>query len=388
MTDVLRRLFPPPPERPVVLPGTYHRMTAEPPAAPRRLHLRVEPDGRGLLIVNAATVLHMNETATAHAWLLVQGNGEEQAADWMARRFRISRGRALKDGRLVRDQIEALAVGEDHDPVLVMGMDRTEPYGKRPTAPYRIDLALTYRMADGKAMDPRARRRVDRELKTEEWKTVLDRAWAIGIPHVIFVGGEPAVRLDLPDLIRHAEQLGQVSGVVTGGEGLGSDRLAALAAAGVDHLLVVVDPKNARSLDGLRRAVASDVFCAAHWTLDPESMAHLDGDLERVRETGVSHLSVSAPPGAAGEAALARAQQALADAGLVLVWDLPVPFSTHNPIRLEAGGAPEAGAWLYVEPDGDVLPAIGAETVLGNVLRDPIQDLWRRAGEGLALPAA
>ncbi|MCK4316400.1 MAG: hypothetical protein KAX24_11575, partial [Anaerolineae bacterium] len=36
-----------------------------------RLHLRVEEDGRGLLVINAATVLHLNQTATEYARLLI-----------------------------------------------------------------------------------------------------------------------------------------------------------------------------------------------------------------------------------------------------------------------------------------------------------------------------
>ncbi len=51
---------------------------------------------------------------------------------------------------------------------------------------------------------------------------------------------------------------------------------------------------------------------------------------------------------------------------LELVWDLPVPYSSNNPVSLElekegnqafVEGAGKA--WLYVEPDGDVLPAQG-----------------------------
>ena len=84
---------------------------------------------------------------------------------------------------------------------------------------------------------------------------------------------------------------------------------------------------------------------------------------------------------------LGIAQQYMAEAGLSLVWDVPVPFAGTNPIRLEAGAAPEAGAWLYIEPDGDVLEAIDSEKVLGNVGRDSISDMWRLAAEGTALPA-
>jgi MoaA/NifB/PqqE/SkfB family radical SAM enzyme len=69
---------------------------------------------------------------------------------------------------------------------------------------------------------------------------------------------------------------------------------------------------------------------------------------------------------------------------LDLVWDMPVPYSQNNPVSLELEKAPDqeapegAGkAWLYVEPDGDVLPAQGIyDQVLGNLLRDPWEKIW------------
>ena len=49
--------------------------------------------------------------------------------------------------------------------------------------------------------------------------------------------------------------------------------------------------------------------------------------------------------------------------GLTLRFDLPVPYSEYNPVVYEAEDAaiPEGAgkAWLYVEPDGDVLPSQG-----------------------------
>jgi MoaA/NifB/PqqE/SkfB family radical SAM enzyme len=71
------------------------------------------------------------------------------------------------------------------------------------------------------------------------------------------------------------------------------------------------------------------------------------------------------------------------DLGLSLVWDLPVPYSSFNPIASEvvvdhqSEGAGKA--WLYVEPDGDVLPAQGINRVLGNLLRDPWDIIWIQA---------
>jgi len=51
---------------------------------------------------------------------------------------------------------------------------------------------------------------------------------------------------------------------------------------------------------------------------------------------------------------------AAANLGLSLKFDLPVPYSAYNPVAREIAqdtSADGAGtAWLYVEPDGDVLP--------------------------------
>jgi MoaA/NifB/PqqE/SkfB family radical SAM enzyme len=34
-------------------------------------------------------------------------------------------------------------------------------------------------------------------------------------------------------------------------------------------------------------------------------------------------------------------------------------------------------AWMYVEPDGDVLPSQGINQVLGNFLIDPWEKIWK-----------
>ena len=98
---------------------------------------------------------------------------------------------------------------------------------------------------------------------------------------------------------------------------------------------------------------------------------------------GVSSISLSASKPSLADA-LANARQKAADLNLRLVWDLPVPYSALHPVALElaADNAPQpdgAGkAWLYVEPDGDVLPAQGINKVLGNILTDPWKKIWKQ----------
>ena len=57
-----------------------------------------------------------------------------------------------------------------------------------------MDLALTYRCNNDCAHCYNARPRNSPELTTAEWKKILDRLWELGIPHVVFTGGEPTLR--------------------------------------------------------------------------------------------------------------------------------------------------------------------------------------------------
>ena len=368
-------------------PGVYHMKASPGSSIPFRLHLRVEHGDRSILIVNAATVLHLNPTATAHALQLVQGATEEDAAAAIAQRYNVSRKQARDDHTALREKILTLATNPDVDPVLYLNLERARPYEGTPTAPYRIDLALTYATDPDGKYDPLVRERVDQELSTAEWKQILDHSWDAGIPHVTFTGGEPTRREDLLDLIRHAEQLGQVTGLITEGRKLADPAFVReLQKAGLDHFLIVHLPDVPANLEGIKNALASDVYTAIHLTLDPESVPEFETHLSRLRDLGVPAVSLSAPSteGALGEA-LTQASDFATNIGLQLLWDLPAPYSVNHPIAIEIEEAQPQGAgraWLYVEPDGDVLPAQGINDVLGNMLTDPWTSIREKAIAG------
>lgn len=382
MTSILQRWFPFTRPAEPIKPGMYASQPKPDAAIPYRLHLRVEADGSGVLLVNAATVLHLNASATAYALELIRDASPTEAARTVRSRFRVSQQRALADYQQLRDQILRLATQPDLDPVVFLGMERREPYASRPSAPFRIDLALTYATDPHGTPDPLARKRVERELTTEEWKTVLRSAWAAGIPHVTFTGGEPTRRPDLIALIGYAQELGQVSGLLTEGRRLAETAyLKSLEAAGLDHILLSLAPNDSTSMAGLRAALVSDIYTAVHMTLSG-SPAQARTLLTDLKALGVSAVSLTvADSGAQGRSTLAEARQTVAALGIDLIWDLPAPYSSRHPIQLELDAPAEGGgrAWLYVEPDGDVLPTQGIDQVLGNVLRDSWADLWSRA---------
>src|SRR6202043_711858 len=78
--------------------------------------------------------------------------------------------------------------------------------------------------------------RASGELDTESWKRVLGEAAALGVLQVHFSGGEPLVRRDLAELVRHATEVGLYGNLITSGIHLDADRLAGLVEAGLEHV--------------------------------------------------------------------------------------------------------------------------------------------------------
>ena len=62
------------------LPAETLHVQSAPDEPAYRLHLRLNKDGSGILIVNAATVLHFNPTAAEYAYHMMKGTPSELKA--------------------------------------------------------------------------------------------------------------------------------------------------------------------------------------------------------------------------------------------------------------------------------------------------------------------
>ncbi len=361
--------------------GIHHFQSAPDAPIPYRLHLRLENDGSGILILNASTVLHLNQTAAECAYQWVTNSSPEKASKVIASRYRVSQQQAMQDYLDFIQRVETMLQTTDLDPVTYLEFDRQDPYSREVSAPYRLDCALTYRLPEGGSVHYTPTERAKTELATDEWKTILDKAWAAGIPHVVFTGGEPALRDDLPALIAHAEQIGQVCGLLSGSLRLASaDYLKTVCESGLDHLMYLLQAESEESWTAVEKAVACDLAITVHLTLKGGTAPQAGAILERLHRLNVKGLSLSASDPAGAEALIALRDRA-AELGLSLQWDLPVPYSAANPVAQEIGAQSSGAgkAWLYVEPDGDVLPEQGVNRVLGNFLKDPWDAIWKNA---------
>lgn len=372
--------------------GIYHYQSPGDDPLNYRLHLRLEPGGNGILIINAATVLHLNNTAAEYAYHLTRRTPEEQVAKEISNCYNVSHKQASKDFSALKEQIETLITTIDLDPVTYFGFERHVPYSREISAPYRLDCALTYQLPDKADQRSAPSKRVERELTTQEWKIIIDEAWAVGIPHIVFTGGEPTLRDDLIELIEHAENNGQVTGLLTDGVKLSeTSYLNKLLQAGLDHAMIVLQPDDNQSWEALASfsywadVLNEDIFVAAHLTLTQNNADQALQLIGKLSEANVSAISLSANDKSLAEQ-LQDARSYADDLDLELIWDLPVPYSEINPVALELEKdeeeSPLEGAgmgWLYVEPDGDVLPQQGKDTILGNMLNDAWEKIWAKA---------
>jgi hypothetical protein len=383
LQSIRDRFFPAPRQ----LPSGFHPFQSPPEVnPPYRMHLRLEDDGTGVLVINAKTVLHLNQTAAEMAYHMVKKDPVDVTAKEISKRYNVPYQQALDDSHNFQQRIQSIIETPLLDPVTFLDFDRVDPYSQKLSAPYRLDCALTYKTGSEDAhaapLD-----RVKRELLTDEWKVILQKAWQAGIPQIVFTGGEPTLRPDLCELIAITQNQGQVTGLLTDGKRLAErDYLHALLQSGLDHVMINLDPESPQTWEAIKDVANEDLFMTVHFTLTGKNLKESGSILEKLeKKMGKSRsLSLSASdPGLSKY--LAELRNAAVQKGFEISWDLPVPYSTINPVSLEmdpdfepARGA--GNAWLYVEPDGDVLPGQGINKVIGNILMDPWEKIWSNRG--------
>jgi len=313
---------------------------------------------------------------------MIKGTHEVDVARSMKQRYDISPSHIVDDYKEFKERVFALIDIPDLDPVQFLNLEREEPYSHEISAPYRLDFAITYKLPEGVDPTLAPTKRVERELTTEEWIEIINKVWDVGVPHIIFTGGEPTLREDLPELIRQAEKNGQVTGLITDARRFSDpEYLKTMLYSGLDHLTVIMDIQDAQVWQALDLILPEDLFTTVHLTITPNESTIIPEIIEKLATMGVNAMSLTSSGSEADDNLLA-ARDLVAELGMELVWDLPVPYSARNPVYLESeelefrDGA--GVAWMYVEPDGDVLPSQGINKVLGNLLRDDWEKIWSK----------
>ncbi|MEN6580243.1 MAG: radical SAM protein [Anaerolineaceae bacterium] len=372
-----------------------------------RVHLRVDPDLSGLMVVNASRVVHLNPTALYMAFLILEKVDEKTALQALQTRFNAPSGQLKEDYLATRARVEAL-IDQNSGlcPVCDLGLDMDMPFSQELSAPYRMDLALTYRCNNDCAHCYNARVRTYPELPTQSWKSILDRIWSLKIPHVVFTGGEPTLRRDLLELVAYAQQTGLVAGLNTNGRKLSDPAyIAGLVEAGLDHVQITLESNRPevhdqmvrsqgaweQTVEGVRNAVNSKLYLMTNTTLLENNEAYLLELLGFLRDLGVPTVGLNALiyAGKGSTVTTGLKEQDLPKlleiatnftqkSGQRLIWYTPTQYCHFDPLQLDLGikGCTAAYYNMCIEPDGQVIPCQSYYEALGDFLTVPWSAIW------------
>ena len=371
-----------------------------------RIHLRIDPDGVGTLVVNANRVMHLNPTASFMAWLILEGKTEEERMSALISRYAVSNKQAKTDLSSFLLQLEELIRPDGSCPIHELDLEPVMPFSARPSAPYRMDLALTYRCNNDCAHCYNARERNYPELTTEQWKQILDQLWSLGVPHIVFTGGEATLRNDLPELIAHAESNGQITGLNTNARRfIDKKYVEQLVNAGLDHVQITVESCDEQihdemmrargafkqTIQGLKNVLDTRLYVMTNTTMLRTNVHRIPDTLDFLAELGVPTIGLNALIYAGHglsvgtglherelQPILGMAVQKTSEHGQRLIWYTPTQYCNFDPTQSNLGvkGCTASLYSMCIESNGNVLPCQSYYSSLGNMLTDPWDSIW------------
>mgnify|MGYP005851866951 CR=1 FL=1 len=390
---------------PALEPGLYHFQRGGQYGS-TRYHLRVEPNGKGILSINAQKVVHLNQSATEYAMLILEGADEKQAVRRLKSRYRVRAPVVRRDFLDLKEKIETLGEEKGICPVTYLGLERVEPFQTPSSAPYRLDFALTYRCNNHCPHCYVERPRDFPEMNSDRWKTALERAWELGIPHVVFTGGEATLRPDLVELIEYAENLGLITGLLTNGRNLGKDVMVEkLVDSGLDHIQITIESHLEEIHDdmvgcrgawretvrGIEAVLSTPIYTISNTTITASNRGHLLDTVDFLAHLGLQAIAMNGVIYTGGArdslngireeelgAVLESVRDRAADCGLRFIWYTPTRYCRLDPVALGLGPKQcTAGKYnMCVEPNGDVIPCQSYYEPLGNLLDDDWETIW------------
>ena len=325
----------------------------------------------------------------------------------------IGRKRLKRDVHTIMQTFRQVAYGEPCDTPI--GYLTLGEYAPKMRAPHRMDLLVSAMTVDGrwhcnqKCVHCYAAGQADAEepeLSTAQWKQILDRCRAIGIPQVTFTGGEPTMRADLPELIDYARWF--ITRLNTNGVKLTPEYCRSLREAALDscqitfyscdeavHNRLVGGEHWAQTVAGIENALAAGINLSVNTplcTLNSDYVA----TLKFLKGKGVRYVTCSGliTTGNAAKADSRALQLTLAELREVLRKGVEYAYANEMEISFTSPGwvdddfcrelgitTPNCGACLSnmaVTPGGNVVPCQSwlSEKPLGSMLDDDWQTIW------------
>lgn len=351
-----------------------------PPESPNqyRLHLRVEPDGEGVLIINASSILHLNQSATEIAYYNIKGKSKPEIARLLSERFTIRPDIAAKDVDEFLAKVQNFIETVDLRPDADFGFE-THLNVENISAPYRLDCCLNYDLeAAQQVLEPKP---ISNTLNTQDWKTLIQKAYDAAIPHLVFYGGEPTLREDLLEILDFCERLGLVTGLVSSGRKLADPSyVQELIANGLDHLMIPWVLSDAQMREALNHILPLDLYTCINLPVKQGyDYKPLIGELKGL---GANAFSLAPVTEEDYSYFLELCDYVENLSGVNLVQDMPLPipadtFSRQEEI-LDFEVDDSAFTIMKVDTEGKLHTSFPPYPLLGSMVNEDWKTLWER----------
>jgi radical SAM protein with 4Fe4S-binding SPASM domain len=372
-----------------------------------RLHLK--PDEKKLWI-NSKYVLFLNETTCFIIAAMIDSCYEvpkeqvpERTVQKIVRTYRVSKEKARHDFETIVGIINGFA--REQPPVHLIGMTIVDSGSLR--TPGRMDLSLTYE-CNNHCPHCYLTENINKKgsLDTKQWKSVIDTLWEIGVPQVVFTGGECLLRDDVVELVEYSKQF--TTGIITNGTLLTAELARRLRAVHLDWIQITLESAEAaihdeiqgrngaweQTVAGIKNAVVVGLSVSVNATLSQKNAKEVKGLIAFAQKLGVRYVSTNAIINAGRgitekeesglkeeelKSILEEAKEYAQSHDVMFNWFLPTCYKNVNPVELGFGVrcCSACSVNMMIEPNGDVIPCQSwTQQKLGNILSDPWEKIW------------
>jgi MoaA/NifB/PqqE/SkfB family radical SAM enzyme len=240
------------------------------------------------------------------------------------------------------------------------------------------------------------------ELSTDELKRTISDALDLGVGLVVFTGGEPMVRKDIFELVRHVDKKRAIPMMFTNGLLLTDENVKVLAEAGlwslnisIDHPDPAVHDKLRRTpgcfksvLEGAARARKAGILTgiSTYASKDSVRTRGIENTIKLAQKEGFHEITIfdTVPTGKylKHPELILTAEEKEELAGIARGYN-----ESSHPMGVvaqciinspEGGGCFGAFSQFYVTAYGDVNPCDFNPVTFGNVRQMPIESIWQK----------
>jgi MoaA/NifB/PqqE/SkfB family radical SAM enzyme len=236
-------------------------------------------------------------------------------------------------------------------------------------------------------------------LSLDECKKTIKEAQELGVSIINFVGGEPTLRADLPEILQSVNKDLSSTILFTNGSVL-TEKIDKLKQAGLDAVYVSIDssdPKRhdkfrgkeglfEKAIEGIQKAKSIGLTTGFSCCVTPESFkfGEFDKLIELAKKVGVHEILVfdSMPSGRYKfrkdlidnnkwvEEMIKQSEKYNSDQSYpgVLVWAY---VTSHRSVGCACGTS-----YFYVSPYGDIMSCDFNHVKYGSVLQKPLYEIW------------